>query len=161
MGELLAYIRSGVPASLLVLLLAIHILTLLYARLGGRRAVRTAALHLAAFDWALAVGVTAGYRVASQPSSAWPSDPVTWGLMGVIFLFLPTWLLVRFGIRLSGMLLLPVMPTDRTQRTLAGRALQAYGWGLNDHFFREDDGELHRVVKAGKTPLARYYGDLR
>jgi regulator of protease activity HflC (stomatin/prohibitin superfamily) len=136
----------------MIALLAIHALVLLYGVEGRQRGRRTAIAYLAAFDWALMIGVTAGRSVASEGTPFWSLYTVGWGLLGVLLLFLPAWLLFQLGLRFSAIFLLPVMPTDREQRRQAGRTLRAYAWGLNRPFYREEDGGLRRLVE-GRTKL--------
>ena len=126
--------------------LGIHAIVLQYGTMGGRRGLRTAAAYLFAFDWALMMGVTAGRSVASEGMPFWSWHTVRWGLLGAIFLFLPAWLLFRFGLRFCGIFLLPVMPTNRKRRSQAGRTVRAYMWGLNYPFYRGEDGELRKLV---------------
>jgi regulator of protease activity HflC (stomatin/prohibitin superfamily) len=146
MNELLLrdLIRSGSAFALL----AVHALVLLYGQAGGRRGLRTAVAYLVAFDWALILGVTAGRSVADGSALFWSWHTVRWGLLGVILLFTPAWLLLQLGLRFSGALLLPATPTDRRQREQAGRALRAYAWGVNRPFYREEDGELRKVAEG-------------
>ena len=140
-----------------IALLAIHVLVLAYGAISGRRrGVQVAAVYLAAFDWALMLGVTAGHLAASEGTPFWSLYTVMWGLLGVLLLFLPAWLLFRFGLKFCATLLLPVVPTDREQRRQAGRTLRAYTWGLNYPFYREEDGALQEVVGT-RIPL---YGTL-
>lgn len=143
MNELLPrYIQLG---SILALL-GTHIFVLSYGRMGRRRGLRTAAVYLVTFDWALMMGVTAGRSVAIEGTPFWSLHTAVWGLLGVSLLFLPAWLLFRAGLRFSGIFLLPVMPTNRKRRSQAGRTLRAYMWGLNYPFYREEDGELRKLV---------------
>jgi regulator of protease activity HflC (stomatin/prohibitin superfamily) len=137
----------------MIALLAIHALVLLYGVEGRQRGRRTAIAYLAAFDWALIMGVTAGRSVAGEGVPFWSLHTLAWGFLGVLLLFLPAWLLFQLGLRFSAIFLLPVMPTDREQRRQAGRTLRAYAWGLNRPFYREEDGDLQEVeegrVKSG------------
>jgi regulator of protease activity HflC (stomatin/prohibitin superfamily) len=130
-----------------------HVLVLVYGVISGQqRGVRVAGVHLAAFDWALIMGVSAGRLVAGEGTPFWSLDTVTWGLLGAFWLFLPAWLLFRFGLRLNGTLLLPVVPTEREQRRQAGRTLHAYTWGLNYPYYREENGELRKLV-GSRIPM--------
>jgi len=133
-------------------LLGMHMYVYLYGAMGGQRGRHMAIAYLAAFDWALMLGVTAGRTVAGVGTPFWSLHTVMWGALGVIALFAPAWLMLRFGLRWSGTLLLPVIPTDRTQRDQAGRTLRAYAWGFNYPFYREEDGELRRLVDSGVSP---------
>jgi hypothetical protein len=159
MNELLLrdLIRSGSAFALL----AVHALVLLYGKAGGRRGLRTAAAYLVAFDWALILGVTAGRSVADGSTLFWSWHTVRWGLLGVLLLFMPAWLLLQLGLRFSGTLLLPAMPTDREQREQAGRTLRAYAWGVNRPFYREEDGELRKVAEGSLMRDARHPGRWR
>jgi regulator of protease activity HflC (stomatin/prohibitin superfamily) len=127
-------------------LLGIHVLVFLNGTISGRRGRRTAIAYLLAFDWALMMGVTAGRSVAGGDTPFWSLHTAVWAFLGILLLFLPAWLLFRFGLRFSGIFLLPVMPTDHKQRKQAGRALRAYAWGLNYPIYREEDGELRKLV---------------
>jgi regulator of protease activity HflC (stomatin/prohibitin superfamily) len=146
MNELLLrdLIRWGSASALL----ALHALIPLYGKAGKRRGLRTAVAYLMAFDWALMLGVMAGRSVRDGSTLFWSWHTVRWGLLGVLLLFVPAWLLLQLGLRLSGILLLPVTPTDRGQREQAGRALRAYAWGANRPFYREEDGELRKVAEG-------------
>jgi len=123
-----------------------HAVVLQYGMYGGRRGLRTAATYLAVCDWALVMGVTAGRSVAGEGAPFWSLHTVMWGLLGVLLLFLPAWLLFRFGLRFCGIFFLPIMPTNPKERKEAGRTLRAYMWGLNYPFYREEDGELRKLV---------------
>jgi regulator of protease activity HflC (stomatin/prohibitin superfamily) len=129
-------------------LLVAHALVLLYGTVGGQRGRRSAVAHLLAFDWALMMGVTAGRSVAVEGTPFWSLHTLRWGLLGVLLLALPAWLLYHLGLEFSAIFLLPVIPTDREQRDLAGRTLRAYAWGLNRPFYREEFGELQEVVEG-------------
>ena len=131
-------------------LFIIHAFVLLYGAEGGQRGRQVAVGHLAAFDCALAMGVTAGRSVAAAGTPFWSPHTAGWGLLGVLLLFLPACLLFRFGLRFSAVFLLPVMPTDREQREQAGQTLRAYAWGLNRPYYGEEDGELQKV-EEGRT----------
>jgi regulator of protease activity HflC (stomatin/prohibitin superfamily) len=137
----------------MIALLAIHALVMLYGVEGRQRGRRTAIAYLAAFDWTLIMGVTAGRSVGGEGVPFWSLHTLAWGFLGVLLLFLPAWLLFQLGLRFSAIFLLPVMPTDREQRRQAGRTLRAYAWGLNRPFYREEDGDLQEVeegrVKSG------------
>jgi regulator of protease activity HflC (stomatin/prohibitin superfamily) len=133
-------------------LLAIHVLVLLYGAEGGQRGRRTAAAYLVAFDWALMMGVTAGCSVAGEDTPFWSLYTVGWGLLGVLLLSLPAWLLFQLGLRFSAIFLFPAVPTDREGRRQAGRTLRAYAWGLNCPFYREEDGGLQRLVEGRTKP---------
>lgn len=150
MDKLLSYLLVETQGSVLVFLgiLATAGVLLLYATQGGRRGLVTALVYLIAFCWALMIGVTAGRSVADGITPFWSLDTVLWGLGGVLLLFVPTWLLLQFGIQFVGIFLLPVPPTDRAQCEKAGRTLRSYMWGLNYPFYREEDGELRKVVDA-------------
>jgi len=128
------------------ILLGIPFCILAYGITSGQRGLRTAAGYLFALDWALMVGMTAVYLVGNEGMPFWSLHTVGWGLLGVLLLFVPAWLLFHFGLRLSGILLLPVVPTEREQRRQAGRTLRAYTWGLNYPFYREEHGELRKLV---------------
>ena len=147
MNELL--LRYLIPVMGGLALPAMNALVLLYGMKGGRRGLRTAAAYVVAFDWALMMGVTAGRSVAGEGTPFWSLHTVVWALLGVLLLFLPAWLLFRFGLRFCGIFLLPVMPTNRKRRSQAGRTLRAYMWGLNSPFYREEDGELRKLVDGG------------
>jgi len=138
----------------IIILVGIHASVLFYGTMGKRCGLRTAAAYLFVFDWTLMMGVTAGRSVADKGAPFWSWHTMMWGLLGVLFLFVPAWLLFRSGLRFSGIFLLPVMPTDREQRKQAGRTLRAYMWGLNYPFYREDDGELQKLVD-GSVMLRR------
>jgi regulator of protease activity HflC (stomatin/prohibitin superfamily) len=133
-------------------LFALHVLVILYGTEGERRGRRTAIASLATFDWALIIGVTAGRSIASEGTPFWSLHTAKWGLLGVLLLFLPAWLLFRHGLRLSAIFLLPVTPTNREQRKQAGEALGAYAWGLNRPFYREEAGELQELVEGRTRP---------
>jgi hypothetical protein len=77
---------------------------------------------------------------------------VGWGLLGLLLLALPAWLLYHLGLRFSAIFLLPVTPTDHEQRDLAGRTLRAYAWGLNNPFYREEFGELQKLDEGRPKP---------
>jgi regulator of protease activity HflC (stomatin/prohibitin superfamily) len=142
-------LRQLIASTSVLTLLVLHLFVLLYGSLGKRRGLRTAAGYLFAFDWALMMGVTAGRTVASDVTPFWSLHTMKWGVLGVLFLFLPVWLLFRQGLRFGGTFLLPVMPTQSKQRRQAGRTIRAYMWGLNYPFHREEDGELRKVVDGG------------
>ena len=90
-----------------IALLAMHVLVLAYGTISGRqRGVQVAAVYLATFDWALMLGVTAGHLAATEGTSFWSLYTLTWGLLGVLALFLPAWLLFRFGLKFCATLLL-------------------------------------------------------
>lgn len=148
MNELLFNLLIQTQGSVLVFLgiLGMHAVVLQYGTYGGRRGLRTAAAYLVACDWALVMGVTAGRSVAGEGVPFWSLHTVMWGLLGVLLLFLPAWLLFRFGLRFCGIFFLPVMPTNPEQRKQAGCTLRAYMWGLNYPFYREEDGELRKLV---------------
>jgi regulator of protease activity HflC (stomatin/prohibitin superfamily) len=132
--------------------LAIHALVLLYGVEGRQRGRRTAIAYLAAFDWALMMGVTAGRSVAGEDTPFWSLYTVGWGLLGVLLLSLPAWLLFQLGLRFSAIFLLPAVPTNREGRRQAGRTLRAYAWGLNCPFYREEDGEVQKLVEGRTKP---------
>jgi regulator of protease activity HflC (stomatin/prohibitin superfamily) len=141
LGKVLAPLVSALT------LVVVHILVLLYYRVKGRqRGSRIAIAYLAMFDWAMIVGITAGRSVAGEDMPFWSSHTVMWGLLGALLLFLPAWLLFQFSLRMCGMFLLPVMPTDREGLRQAGRALHAYAHGSNYPFYREEDGKLSKRV---------------
>ncbi len=133
-------------------LLLVHVVVIQYGILGGRRGRLTAAGYLFAFDWSLMMGVTAGRTVAGDDVLFWSWHTVGWGLLGTLVLFLPMWRLFRRALRFSGIFLLPAMPTRREHREKAGRTLRAYMWGLNYPFYREEDGEVEKIVD-GKASL--------
>jgi regulator of protease activity HflC (stomatin/prohibitin superfamily) len=133
-------------------LFALHVLVILYGTEGERRGRRMAIASLATFDWALIVGVAAGRSAAGDDTPFWSPHTIAWGFLGVLLLFLPAWFLLRHGLRLSAIFLLPVTPTNREQRKQAGEALNAYAWGLNRHFYREEDGELQELVEGRTRP---------
>ena len=148
MNEL--FLRGLIQWGSIAGLFIIHVLVLLYGAEGGQRGRRAAVAHLVALDWALMMGVTAGRSVAAEGTPFWSPHTVKWGLFGAILMFLPAWLIFRFGLRFSALFLLPVMPTDREQRTQAGETLRACAWGLNRVFYREEDGELEESVKGAR-----------
>jgi len=139
------------PLSIFALVLT-HALVWLYGTTGGQRGRRSAVAYLFTFDWALVMGVTAGRSVASEGTPFWSLYTLGWGLLGVLLLALPAWLLYQLGLRFSAIFLLPVMPTDREQRELAGRTLRAYAWGLNRPFYREEFGELQKSEEGRPKP---------
>ena len=126
--------------------LGTHGFVLLYGMSGKRRGLLTAAAYLFALDWALMMGVTASRSIADEGTPFWSLHTATGALLGVLLLFLPAWLLFRYGLRFSGIFLLPVMPTEHKRRSQAGRTLRTYMWGLNYPFYREEDGELEKLV---------------
>jgi regulator of protease activity HflC (stomatin/prohibitin superfamily) len=136
----------------MIALLAIHALVMLYGVEGRQRGRRTAIAYLAAFDWALIMGGTAGRSVGGEGVPFWSLHTLAWGFLGVLLLFLPAWLLFQLGLRFSAIFLLPVMPTDREQRRQARRTLRAYAWGLNRPFYCEEDGEVQRLVEGRTKP---------
>jgi len=142
-------LRQLIASTSVLTLLGLHLFVLLYGSLGKRRGLRTAAGYLFALDWALMMGVTAGRTVASDNTLFWSVHTMKWGALGVLVLFLPVWLLFRQGLRFSGTFLLPVMPTQSKQRRQAGRTVRAYMWGLNYPSYREEDGELLKVLDGG------------
>jgi len=142
----------------ILILVVIHVFAYLYGVTGGRRGRYTAAAYVGAFDWALLMGVTAGLTVAREGTSFWSLYTVAWGAGGVLLLFIPAWLLFRFGLRRGGMLLLPVRPTDREQCDQARHALRAYTWGRNYAFYREEDGELRKLVESSVGPRGPIFG---
>jgi regulator of protease activity HflC (stomatin/prohibitin superfamily) len=133
----------------------IHLTVLSYGTRGNRRGIRTAIAYLFAFDWALGMGALAARSITHEPPF-WSWHTAIWALLSVLFLFLPTWLLFRYGLRFSGIFLLPVIPIKSKRRSQAGRTLRAYMWGLNYPFYREEDGKLQKAVD-GKITL-RYGG---
>lgn len=146
------FLQDLLRAGSLIGLLALHVLGMLYGTEGERRGRRTAIAYLAAFDLALIMGVTAGRSVASEGTLFWSLRTLAWGFLGVLLLFVPAWFLFQYGLRFSAIFLLPVMPTDRRQRDQARRALHTYAWGLNSPFYREEDGELRKVVEGRTRP---------
>ena len=142
----------------ILILVVIHVLVYLYGTTGKRRGQRAAAAHLGAFDWALLMGVTAGWTVAREGTSFWSLYTMAWGVGGVLLLFVPAWLLFQLGLRRSGRLLLPVRPTDRKQCDQAGHALRAYAWNRNYAFYREEDGELRKLVESSVGPRGPIVG---
>ena len=142
----------------ILILVGLHVFAYLYGATGGQRGRRTAAAYVGAFDWALLMGVTAGWTVAREGTPFWPLYAVTWGVGGVLLLFIPAWLLFRFGLRQGGVLLLPVRPADRKQCDQARRTLHAYAWGRNYDFYREEDGELRKFVESSMGPRGPIFG---
>jgi regulator of protease activity HflC (stomatin/prohibitin superfamily) len=133
-------------------LFAFHVLVILYGTEGEKRGRRMAIASLATFDWALIIGVIAGRSIASESTPFWSLHTAKWGLLGVLLLFLPAWLLFRHGLQFSAIFLLPLTPTNREQRKQAGEALGAYAWGLNRPFYREVNGELQELVEGRTRP---------
>ena len=142
----------------ILILIGIHVVAYLYGATGGRRGRYTAAAYVGAFDWALLMGVTAGWTVAREGTSFWSLYTVAWGAGGVLLLFIPAWLLFRFGLRRGGVLLLPVRPADREHCDQARRTLRAYTWGRNYDFYREEDGELRKLVESSVGPRGPIFG---
>jgi regulator of protease activity HflC (stomatin/prohibitin superfamily) len=145
-------LRGAIRLVSIAALVVTHAIVLLYGKAAGRRGLRAAAAYLVAFDWALMMGVTAGRSVADGSTPFWSLHTLGWGLLGVLLLVLPAWLLFQFGLRWSAVFLLPVMPTDGGQRKEAGRTLRGYAWGLNRPFYREEYGELRKVVESSLVP---------
>jgi len=141
-------LRNIIRLGSILILIGIHVFACLYGATGGRRGRYTAAAYVGAFDWALLMGVTAGLTVARESTSFWSLHTVAWGAGGVLLLFIPAWLLFRFGLTQGGVLLLPVRPADRKQCDLARRTLCAYAWNRNYAFYREEDGELRKLVES-------------
>jgi len=139
------------PLSVFALVLT-HALVWLYGTTGGQRGRRSAVAYMILFDWALMMGVTAGRSVAGEGTPFWSLYTLGWGLLGVLLLALPAWLLYQLGLRFSAIFLLPVIPTDHEQRDLAGRTLRAYAWGLNRPFYREEFGELQKSEEGRPKP---------
>ncbi|HIE38469.1 MAG TPA: hypothetical protein EYH30_10280 [Anaerolineales bacterium] len=152
MNELLPiYIIWGIR----LLLTTGHVFVLSsYGITGGRRGLRTAIAYLIAFDWALAMGVSAARSIADGNTPFWSPHTVVGGGLGLVFFLLPAWLLFRAWLRFSGIFLLPVMPTERKRRQQAKRTVRAYMWGLNYPFYREEEGELRKLV-GGSITLPR------
>jgi regulator of protease activity HflC (stomatin/prohibitin superfamily) len=156
MNELL--LRQLIQWASILAFLGMHTVVLLDGAMGGRHGLRTAVAYLLAFDWTLVMGVTAGRSVAGEGTPFWSLHTVGWALLGALLLFLPAWLLFRFGLRFCGIFLLPVMPTDPERRQKAGRTLRAYMWGLNYPFYREEDGELRKLVGSSGSIALREGG---
>lgn len=152
------WLQNIIRLGSILILLGIHVFAYLYGATGGQRGRYTAAAYVGAFDWALLMGVTAGRTVAGGGTSFWSLYTVAWGAGGVLLLFIPAWLLFRFGLRRGGILLLPVRPADREHCDQARRTLCSYTWGRNYDFYREEDGELRKLVESSMGPRGPIFG---
>jgi regulator of protease activity HflC (stomatin/prohibitin superfamily) len=94
------------------------------------------------------LGMMAGRSVATEATSFLSFHTLLWGLIGVVLIFVPAWLLLRMGIAFCGIFLLPIMPSKHKRRSQAGRVLRAYMWGLNHPIYREVNGKLEKRVEG-------------
>ena len=135
----------------LAVVLAIHLIILQLGSGDKRRRLPTTLALMAALDLALIVGMAAGHSIATEETPFWSLGTMLWGLLGGLFLFVPAWLLARFALTLSGIFLIPAMPTDYENREQAGKSLRSYIWGSNGPVYAEVEGRLRKRVGGSRS----------